>query len=190
MLGPILRGENITLEPPEPEDLPIFRAWFAELEVTQYLIMRFVPSISAEEEFYQHQSASANDLLWKIVAGGKTIGTTGISAISWINRNATTGLLIGDPAEWGKGYASETVRLRTAYAFNELGLERLSSESFVDNLPMHRALEKSGYQNIGRARHVFFKGGRWHDVYLFEVLRHEWLALMQSAPAQRRENGL
>jgi RimJ/RimL family protein N-acetyltransferase len=176
MLGPILWGEGIALEPPEPEDLPTFRGWFAELEVTQYLMMRFVPAAQEEEKWYQRVTASENDLIWKIVAAGKTIGTTGIHDISWINRNASTGLVIGDRTEWGKGYASESVKLRTSYAYNELGLERLATQSFADNVPMHRALEKSGYQKIGRARHVFFKGGRWHDVYLFELLRDEWLA--------------
>ncbi|MBV9281844.1 MAG: GNAT family N-acetyltransferase, partial [Chloroflexi bacterium] len=72
--------------------------------------------------------------------------------------------------------ASEAVRLRTAYAFQELGLERLESQSFVPNVAMHRALEKSGYQRIGRKRHAVFRGGAWHDLVMFELLRDDWLA--------------
>ena len=84
--------------------------------------------------------------------------------------------MIGDTSCWGRGYASEAVRLRTAYAFEELGLERLGSESFVENVRMHRALEKSGYHKIGRQRHYVYRGGAWHDVFLFELLREDWLA--------------
>jgi RimJ/RimL family protein N-acetyltransferase len=104
------------------------------------------------------------------------VGNTGIHAIDRFNRRGETGLMIGDRSAWGRGYASEAVRLRTRFAFEELNLERLGSESLVENLAMHRALEKSGYQKIGRKRRYFFKGGQWHDVYVFEVLREEWKA--------------
>ena len=174
-LGPILRGERISLQPPRLEDLPIYRSWFANLEVTQTLLMRFVPSEKQEEEWYERVSQGDEHVVWRIVADDRTVGNTGIHSIDWINRHGETGLIIGEVAAWGKGYASEAVKLRTAYAFEELGLERLGSESFVVNERMHRALEKSGYQKIGKKRHAVYRSGTWHDVYLFEVLRDDWL---------------
>jgi RimJ/RimL family protein N-acetyltransferase len=176
MLGPILRGEIITLEPPKIEDIDTFRAWLADLEVTRTLLVRFVPSRDAEEKWYERVAASDSTVIWSIVVDGKPIGNTGIDNIDWINRHATTGTVIGEKSAWGKGYASEAVKLRTAYAFGELGLERLETECLAENVPMHRALEKSGYQRIGRRRRHVYKGGNWHDTILFELLRHEWLA--------------
>ncbi|HEX8919607.1 MAG TPA: GNAT family protein, partial [Chloroflexota bacterium] len=74
------------------------------------------------------------------------------------------------------GFASEAVRLRTQFAFQELNLERLESESYEANLSMHRALQKSGYQKVGHRRHHMFRSGSWHDTFIFEVLRDDWLA--------------
>ena len=176
MLGPTLRGERISLEPPRLEDLPTYRSWFANLEVTHTLARIFAPSEKGEEAWYERVSSSDESVIWRIVAEDRTVGNTGIHGIDWINRHGETGLMIGEMSEWGKGYASEAVKLRTAFAFNELGLERLGSQSFVENVPMHRALEKSGYQKIGRMRHYFYRDGTWHDVYAFEVLRDEWRA--------------
>ena len=34
MLGPILEGERVRLEPPRPEFLPAYQRWFADMEVT------------------------------------------------------------------------------------------------------------------------------------------------------------
>ena len=176
MLGPTLWGEKISLEAPRTEDLPTYRNWFANLEVTRTLLMRFVPSEKQEMEWFEHVSTAEDSVVWRIVADGQTVGNTGIHQINWINRGGMTGLMIGETSVWGKGYASEAVKLRTAYAFEELGLERLGSQSFVENVPMHRALEKSGYQKIGRERKAVYRGGCWHDLYLFEVLRDDWLA--------------
>jgi len=115
-------------------------------------------------------------IVWGIAREGRTIGAAFIVGIDWMNRQAETTLMLGDRSAWGQGFATEAVRLRTRYAFQELGLERLESNSVADNIGMHRALERSGYRNIGRKRHCFYRHGIWRDRFMFEVLRAEWLA--------------
>ena len=174
MFGPILRGETVSLEPRREEDLHLYLSWFADTQVTRTLLRRSVPSPRQEEEWLHNAASSDSGVAWRIVVDGRTIGGTGIDAIDWLNRHGVTGLFIGDRSEWGKGYASQAVALRTAFAFRELGLERLESESFEHNIAMHRALEKSGYHKIGRRRRHIYRDGGWNDVFIFEVLREEW----------------
>jgi ribosomal-protein-alanine N-acetyltransferase len=183
MFGPVLRGERVSLEPPRVEDIEIFRTWFAELETTRYLLMRFALSQKQEEEWYERAATSQSDVHWSIRVGGRTIGSTGVHGIDWINRRGSSGMVIGDRSEWGKGHGSEVVRLRTAYAFEELGLERLETESLAVNRPMHRALQKTGYREAGRRRHYVFRGGEWHDAIIFELLRDEWVESKGKGPA-------
>ena len=111
----------------------------------------------------------------------RLIGTTGIHSIDWPNRNAVTGNLIGAKDLWGKGYGSETVAVRTRYAFELLGLEKLKTLVLAENLASRRALEKSGYQQCGLQRREEWRRGAWHDVWLGEVLRDDWLAAQQAA---------
>lgn len=174
MYGPTIVGPSIRLEQPRQEDIPTFQRWFADLEVTRYLVRRSVPSAEQEQEWLQQSARSETDVVWRIVAGDRTIGVTGLHGIDWMNRHATSGTIIGEKSEWGKGYARELVLLRTRYAFEELGLERLETESFAVNTPMHRALMRAGYQRMGTRRHHMYRGGRWHDTVLFELLSTEW----------------
>lgn len=174
MLGPTLRGELISLQAATPEDLPLFCGWLADTEVNRYLSMQNVPSARQEEEWYEHTAGSRSDVHWAVRAEGGTVGVSSLNGIDWTNRHAKSGMFLGDRSVWGRGYASEAVRLRTTFAFNELNLERLESESIAQNIGMHRALEKSGYQKIGRRRHVFYRSGQWLDSYIFELLRDEW----------------
>jgi RimJ/RimL family protein N-acetyltransferase len=176
VLGPVLHGEKIALEPLRFEDIDLFRSWLADLEVSRYLLARFVPSHKEEEAWYDNAVRNDSLVIWGIVADGKTIGDTSINGIDWVNRHAATGTIIGNKTAWGRGYASEAVRLRTEYAFEELGLERLETECFAENIPMHRVLDKAGYQRIARRRRHLYKGGAWHDTLLFELLREDWLA--------------
>jgi RimJ/RimL family protein N-acetyltransferase len=175
MLGPVLRGEKITLEPPKKEDIPLLLAWQADLEVYRYVAPLPGPrTIQQMEAQYEELASTDRALCWSIVADGKTVGLTYITNIDWINRQAESTLMIGDRSAWGKGYATEAVRLRTRFAFDDLGLERLESNSVAENVAMHRALERCGYREVGRKRHCFYRHGKWHDRIVFEVLRDEW----------------
>ena len=174
MLGPILTGEKIRLAPATTEYLPEFVKWFADMEITRYLSMRHPPSLDQEAGWFERMCADPNTVHWTMLAGDRPIGVTGIHNVDWMNRGAITGTVIGVASEWGKGYASEAVAMRTAYAFEELNLERLESMSASANLGMHKALERSGYRQIGVRAHYMFREGNWVDMVMFEILRDDY----------------
>lgn len=174
MFGPVIRGEKITLRPPQDAEASRFIEWFADQEVTRYLARTTPPSLAEEDEFLKRVGESKNDVWWVIEAEGKAIGATGIHRIDWINANAITGTVIGDKACWGKGYGSEAMALRTRYAFEQLNLHKLKSGAFMDNEPSKRALRKAGYREVGVFREDFWRDGKWHDHWESEVLRADW----------------
>jgi ribosomal-protein-alanine N-acetyltransferase len=121
-------------------------------------------------------AASRHDVIWAIVLPDqeRLIGITGLHRIDWVSRHAWSGIMIGERDCWGKGYGALAMRLRTAYAFRELNLEKLNSAAFADNEASRRALHRAGYRPAGLLRRNWFAGGRWHDEALVEVLRQEW----------------
>ena len=174
MFGPVLRGEHVTLRPADDSDPPRFVPWFADMEVTRYLGRRHAVALYQEIDFFKKVGESKNDVFWMIEVDGEAIGATGIHGIDWPNAHGTTGIVIGVKERWGKGVATEAMRLRTRYAFRDLNLRKLMTEVFTENAASRRALEKSGYRTAGTHREHFFTRGRWHDVWLGEVLRKDW----------------
>ncbi len=174
MFGPILRGEKVTLRPPDDTDAARFIAWFADTEVTRYLANAFPLSLQGEEEAIKRMGEAKDTVWWVIEAEGKAIGATGIHRVDWINAHAITGTIIGDKSCWRKGYGSEAMALRTDYAFRQLNLHKLKSETFMENEPSKRALQKAGYRQVGVYREDFWRDGGWHDHWLAEVLRTDW----------------
>lgn len=175
MLGPIIVGERIRLVPPTPEMIPNWLRWIADTEVTRYMGLIYPPSAVMEQEWFDRVSKSDTDIMWAIMVGDRLIGSTGIHGIQWQHRRAATGNLIGEKDEWGKGYGSEAVRLRTEYAFTQTSLEKLQTETFLENIGSRRCLEKAGYREYGIARRHFFRNGHWHDTWLADILREDWL---------------
>jgi ribosomal-protein-alanine N-acetyltransferase len=174
MFGPVLRGEKVTLRPGREADAECFVRWFADMEVTRYLGHRMAVSLYQEQEFLKKIGESKDDVFWMLDAGDKAIGATGIHRIDWLNANASTGIMIGEKDSWGKGYATEAMRLRTRYAFRELNLHKLTTEVVTENAASRKALERNGYKTVGIRREQSFAGGKWRDRWLGEVLRSEW----------------
>ncbi len=174
MFGPVLKGSRVTLRPADDSDPPRFVPWFADMEITRYLGRRGAAALYQEVDFFKRVGESKNDVFWIIETDGEAVGATGIHNIDWQDAHGTTGIVVGAKERWGRGIASEAMSLRTRYAFRELNLHTLMTEVYVDNAPSRRALEKAGYRTVGIHREQYFTRGRWHDVWLGEVLREDW----------------
>lgn len=182
MLGPVIEGERIRLEPPRPEYLPAYFRWFADMEVTRYLLFRYPLSDKGEAEWLEQTAKDQSNVLWAIVArtSGRLVGNTALEKINWRDRRAESGIVIGEKDEWGKGYAGEAMRLRTGYAFRELGLETVTTRVVLANQASRRGLERAGYRQAGVLRHHYFVDGRWHDAWVGEILKDEWEATQET----------
>jgi RimJ/RimL family protein N-acetyltransferase len=174
MYGPVIQGSCFRLRPPRQEDAPVMIAWFEDLEVTARLTRRFPPSLENEQEWLKREAEDPNSVLWVIEHEGRAIGTTGIHGIDWTNGNGKTGTLIGDKSMWRKGIAREVMQLRAGFAFRELPLRKLRSSYLEGNEASARAQASAGYREVGRFRGQYFRGGRWLDEVLTELLREDW----------------
>jgi RimJ/RimL family protein N-acetyltransferase len=176
MLGPVLEGERVRLAPPRAENLPTFVRWFADPEVTRYLLRRYPPSLRQEETWLETMAASSDDIVWAVSLkeSGALIGVTGLHNINWRQRHGWIEISLGDRSAWGKGYATETVRLGTSYAFQELGFEKVLASVYGCNDASLRILAKVGYRECGVLRRHAFFAGQWHDERLAEILRDGW----------------
>src|SRR3989442_6197713 len=174
MFGPLLKGAHVTLRPGREEDADHFVRWFADMEVTRYLNRRMAVALYQEQEFLKKIGESKDDVWWMIDAQEKAIGATGIHRINWLDANGMNGIMIGEEDCWGKGYATEAMRLRTRYAFRELNLHKLMTEVDTENVASRQALERNGDRTVGGRREQRLSGGRWHDPWLGAVPRAVW----------------
>ncbi len=123
-----LKGERVRLVPPD-RTLHLENAliWLNDPEVTATIKLNLGVTRRQEELFFdQIETKRDNDYVWAIVdEAERHIGFIGLHGINWRNRWATGGLVIGERSAWGRGYATDAVRVRTKFAFSELGLHRI-----------------------------------------------------------------
>lgn len=77
------------------------------------------------------------------------------------------------PDQRGKGYGAIAQRRLAAYLFEQTPTQRVEADTDIDNRAEQRALEKAGFTRDGVLRQAQWRGGSWHDMVIYSVLRSE-----------------
>ena len=112
-------------------------------------------------------------------AGSQLAGAVGLMVNKGLAK-AELGYWIGKPF-WNSGYATEAARAVLAFAFDELGLNRVHACHFARNPSSGRVMEKVGMQSEGVARQDTMKWGKFEDLVSYGMLREDWLQIKRSS---------
>ena len=147
--------------------------WLNDPEVNQFLESRFSKhTLENVQKFVEGARQSESTILLGIFVKDKMkhIGNIKIDQINIYHQHMSVGLMIGDKSEWGNGYATESIRMITKFAFEKLNISKISAGCYESNIGSKAAFEKSGYQVEGLLRsHVKLincREGVWKMGYL------------------------
>jgi len=182
----LLEGKRVILRSFELSDLDEIMKHWNSLELRRLLgsVDRGPAARNEEEEWIRdtwkrRQERRAFTFAIEEASERKLIGGTGLFSFDWTSRSAEVGISIYNPEYWGKGYGAESLNLIIGFAFNELNLNRVGLEVFDFNKRAHQCYIKVGFQEMGRKRKARFINGRYHDSFLMDLLKEEWLATVK-----------
>ncbi|WAP52647.1 GNAT family protein [Arthrobacter sp. ATA002] len=89
-------------------------------------------------------------------------------------RSASLGYCLAQSA-WGSGYATEAARVLLDWAFDNLNLNRVQSETDTRNMASARVLEKLGFVREGTLREDCIVNGDVSDSWIYGLLRRDWI---------------
>lgn len=99
------------------------------------------------------------------------VGEIGITLKEDVFRlSAEMGYFIGEPF-WGKGIATEAIKLMVEYTFSTFDIIRIEAGVFEFNKPSMRVLEKNGFYLESIKKKAAIKNGEIIDDYLWVRLR-------------------
>ena len=172
-----LEGELVSLRPLERDDAPAFVRWLNAPDVRAGLQVFRPLSLAAEYAFLENLgSTQEQQLVVGIVerTSGALVGACGLHDISWRDRRALFGILIGEKSCWGRGMGREASRLLVDYAFGTLGLHRVELHVYAFNTRALRTYQALGFVREGTLREHHFHDGRFVDTQTMAVLSDEW----------------
>ena len=168
-----LEGINIYLrEVNETDVTDNYYNWINDPEINQYLETRYFPRSKTNIlDYVKHMDGLSNEVFFAICdkATNKHIGNIKLGPINWIHRYGDISLLIGEKDYWGKGLATEAIRLVTEFGFYTLNLHKIKAGCYENNHGSAKAFEKVGFVREGLLKKQWMVNGSLQDEILLGI---------------------
>lgn len=178
MKAPALKGIRVSLRSIEANGVTAeYRAWLCDPDVNQYLESRFQShSLESLRTFVDGMSRSPDHLMLAILDHERDqhVGNIKLGPIHWSHGIGDIGILIGDKASWGKGFATEAIRLLTNYAFGTLNLAKVTASCYGTNRGSLKAFLNAGFVQEGVRRAHYVCQGERVDGILLAAFQSGW----------------
>lgn len=172
-----LKDDLITLRALEPEDIDLLYEW--ENSEDNWTVSQTITPFSkhtlamyirdSDKDIYE-----AKQLRMMITThAGKTIGAIDLFDFDPLNLRVGVGILIHDPEDRSKGYATSALNLMVPYCFGKLGLHQIYANILTDNEESMKLFSNAGFQLTGTKKDWIRDGGIWKDEHLLQLVRNE-----------------
>lgn len=175
----ILQGSNILLKTLTPDMVTQkYVDWMNDPDVTRYTESRFrTHTMESTMKYVRDISGSSINYFYGIYIeascghgnGKEHIGNIKLH-IDEHHNLGDIGIIIGDKQQWGKGYATEAIKLLTQHGLDRLGLHKICAGIYGNNLGSIKAFSKAGYLEDGRHKSTYLCQG----IYMEEVIVSRW----------------
>lgn len=191
MPRPRLEDGVLTLRAVQPADIDAIRQW----RNAQMDVLRQSTTITPEAQqryFAEHvwpgkTSPQPTQILLAIERHGQLIGYGGLVHIAWAYRRAEISFLLETRLERDTPFLADCfarfLRLLQTLAFEDLQLQRLTTETYAHR-PVHiQALEAAGHHLEGRLKDHVLVDGQACDALVHGLLATQWRSQRQAEPS-------
>ncbi|MET7327416.1 GNAT family N-acetyltransferase [Nonomuraea sp. NPDC005650] len=172
----MLTGKLVRLRAVEPTDFESIWRWSHDPEVVRWMSSGYPESFMQAQERLTAAPRNSYENCRFIIESlhdQRAVGFVRLRDAKPEVGNAGLDIQLGEKDVWGRGYATEAMRLMCRYGFNEMRLHRITLDFAADNTAARRVYEKVGFVEEGRVRECFRRDGKWHDLILMGLLEGE-----------------
>ena len=170
----VLKNHIITLRALEPEDLNLLFSTendsdFWEVSSTQTPFSKFILKkylANAQQDIYEARQLR---LVIMNTATNENLGLIDLFDFNPQHQRAGIGILILKEFQ-NMGFASESLKMITQYAFNHLNLHQVYANIPADNKKSLVLFEKLNFVKIGIQKDWMFSEGSFKDVHLYQLI--------------------
>ena len=173
-----LSNKNIFLREVNIEDVnERYYSWLNDPQIGEFLETRYHPHSKENiTEFVKSMDGNSNEILLAIciLNSDLHIGNIKLGPINWIHGFADVSLLIGDKEYWGKGIATQAIKLISKFAFEKLNLNKLKAGCYQENVGSKKAFLKAGFELEGILKSQWRLDNSFQDELILGLLREKY----------------
>ena len=148
-----------------------YMQWLNDEEVNRYLEIFEPYTIDNLRGYLEAVQKNDKILFWAIhlKENNKHIGNIKIDPVNRYHGYGEYGIMMGDRAEWGKGYAAEASKRIIDYCFNEEALRKVTLGVVKENISAVNLYKKLGFEIEGIYKSHGLYDGKYCDLFRMAV---------------------
>lgn len=177
---PVIQTDHYALRELRLKDSSALYSFLADTETMKFITPH--PAASEQEvrekiQTYLVRFRKGTEIPWVVEekGNGTVIGIVRLHKIHSWHKKAELGAVLRKESQ-NKGVMSEVLESVLAFAFHELGLNRIVGDLFAENEASEKLMIKFGFQKEGRFRQTDFDGREFHDTIVYSLLKNEFAA--------------
>lgn len=159
------------------EDIEMIRKWRNSPKVSDYMYTNNQITIEDQQRWFKKIENEKTSKYWLITYQEEKIGLVWITGIDNVLNSCYWAFYLGEDGIRGAGIGSKVEYKVLEYVFEELNLNKLRCEVFLDNDKVIKMHEKFGFRREAYYREHCEKLGVKKDVVGLALLKSEWLNL-------------
>lgn len=170
----MLENDTIRLRALEVNDASVLFAWENDRAnwrvshtVTPYSMHVITEYVQSVRDIYADKQLR---LIIESKKNGKALGNVDLFECDFKNKRTGMGILIADPADRGKGLASQTLELLLEYCFGVLDLHQVYCNVMHNNPASIALFQKFGFETVGIKKDWNFIDGAFVDEILMQKI--------------------
>lgn len=167
---------KVHLIPLDEEHIEMVRVWRNNQDIRKFYFSWQMISKSQQKKWYERYSNDDSQVVFAIIdnSSKEFIGTIALYKIDHFHQNAELSTLIGNKNYWGKGIATEALRLLCRYAFCEMNLNKIYTYVLKTNMASIKKNENNGFKIEGTLRNHVFNQGDFQDIVVMGLLKRDF----------------
>lgn len=170
---------DIELVPLKFEDLELVRNWRNSKDVAKYMYTENYITPEMQITWFNIVSKRNDSKYWIIKYGNKKLGLASVTDINPSLKSCYWAFYLGDTSVRGSGIGGKIEYNVLKYVFENLKLNKLRCEVFVNNDMVIKMHEKFGFRREAYYREHCIKEDIKLDVVGLALLKSEWIQLKE-----------
>ncbi len=181
-----LESDRLILRDHISSDLEAMHSWISDPEIMEYLDWKTnsieETSLKLKESIDENFNPNRKKYFFAVVQkkNDKVIGDAGFTILSKNDYGgvAECGFFI-QKKYWGIGIATEAISRINAFAFNDLGLHKMTAGCDAENKASERVMIKCGMTKEAEFKKHHFHRNKWGDRLKYALQKDEWVKLIK-----------
>ena len=174
---PFIEGESINLNSINLEHIELYAKLMNSPKCRKYARFNVPQTIEEVKKSFEPTKQEVKDNIffeiWQKI-DKKAIGLIGFNRIQWFARSGMITCMV-EQEFWGKGIATEAVKLIVDYGFKELNLHKITARILSPDKASIRITEKLGFKHEITHKKEIFVDGEHVDTVNYIIFKADWI---------------